>query len=451
MARDLPLTKTKSQKARARAASSSVRPALKGNGAYSMADVKNALKPVVREALANGGAAIGGLSSLPGGSVFGREMGRQLSKLIGSGDYQTNTSVNALIHPPGGVASASFGEDMHTIRLRRREFITDVLAPAIAGNFVNYPYAINAGNRSTFPFLSQLAVNYEEYCFDGLVFEFISSASPYIANSAVGTVIAAMQYNSSAPIFANKYTMENSAFAVSTRIDKNLMYGVECAKGSNAQNCYYVRSGASTLPLTTTDLGNFQLALAPSSTIPANTVLGELWVTYDIVLKRPVLNENRYGVFHLHTTSGSNTAPVGAVGYIDQDTNLGAVNWRWDSTSSLAFSDAVPGDVFMMTYSYIGTTAGVGTATVPGVDVGGSTNISAFNGFGNLTGEDKVSFAISGPITTATSIAFTTMFTVTSTAGVLKFATTGTNWPASPVSVDVYVNLIGHGLVPASI
>lgn len=429
--------------------SSQSRPVLKGSGAYSMGEVKSALKPIIREALASGGAAIGGLSGIPSGGIFGREMGRKLSKLIGSGDYQTNTSMNELIHPPGGPASLSFGEDAHTIRIRRREFLADVLAPSVPGTFKNYVYAINAGNRSTFPFLSQLAANYEEYCFDGLVFEFISSASPYVSNTALGTVIAAMQYNAAAPTFENKYTMENSAFAVSTRIDKNLMYGVECAKGSNAQNCYYVRSGASPLPLTTTDLGNFELAVAPSVSVPASTVLGELWVTYDVVMKRPVLNESRYGLYHLHSPNASASIPLGNSGYIDQQTNFGAVNFRWASQSTLAFDDAVVGDNFLLTYAYIGSTAATGTATIAGIDSGASTGIAAFNGFANTTGEDAVSYVVSAPVVAATSVTFNSMFTATSSSGVIKFATTSTNWPAGTISMEVYISLMGHGLTTA--
>ena len=415
-----------------------------------MKDIKTALKPIMREALANGGAAIGGLSGMSGGSVFGRELGRKLSKIVGSGDYQTNTSVNSLIQPPGGAASASFGDDGMTIRLRKREFIADMLAPPTVGAFFNTPYSINAGSRETFPFLSQIASNFEEYCFDGLVFEFISSASPYTAGTALGTVVAAMQYNAASPDFSNKYTMENSAAAISTRIDKNLMYGVECAKGSNAQNCYYVRNGISPLPLTTTDLGKFELAFAPATSISANTVLGELWVTYDVVLKRPVLQPSRWGYYHFVRGGVSTAGPYGSSGFTSVASN-GISYWSLSTNTTLPFNDAVIGDVWQYTYSLNGTVAAVGVPTVGGL-VTGSGGIEAVDWFATSAGADLTSFIAGGRngaayVTGVTTISITCIFRITSTSGALVFNAAGNaNWPTGTLNCEVSLVSLGNSL-----
>lgn len=431
-------------------------PRVVGSGAYNMEDFKRALKPVMREALAQGGAAIGGL--VPGGSSFGRELGRRLSKLIGSGDYETNTSVNELIHPPGGLASATFGEDANTIRIRRREFLTDVLAPSTAGTFKVYAYPINAGMRTTFPFLSQMAANYQEYCFDGLVFEFISSASPYVSASSLGTVIASMNYNSSEPDFPNKYTMENSSFAISTRVDKNLMYGVECAKGSNPQNCYYVRDGNSVLPLTTTDLGKFQIALATATTVPANAVLGELWVTYDVVMKRPVLSPSRYGVHHSVRSGASATNPMGT-GWLAGQTSLGSNPFTLLSGSSWSFKDAIVGDVFMLTYSFTATVVNTGTFNVGILNAAGTGGASGYvvhNGFASASTADSQSSIAGGRNGSGTyvggviSINFSVLFTITETSGTLVMDTaTNTNWPTGTCSGEAVIVNLGNGIVPA--
>lgn len=280
------------------------------------------------------GSSIGTATGIPGGMLFGREIGRKLSKLVGSGDYTSNMAANDLIKPNGLLPSASFADSNGDyVRIRRREFLQDITTSAVAGAFVNYPFSINAGLHATFPFLNQVASNYEEYCFDGLVFEFISSASPYVAGSALGTVIASMEYNSAMPPFTTKFTMENSAHAISARMDRSLMYGVECSKGSNVQNCYYVRSGASTLPLTTTDLGTFQLALAPSTSVPANTVVGELWVTYDVVLKRPYISGS-LGLYHRFSGTGTSALPFGT--NTVAQTNVGATGFSYTSGTTLS-------------------------------------------------------------------------------------------------------------------
>lgn len=418
-------------------------PRIKGSGMYDFTEIKEALKPVVRQALMSGGAVLGGLAH-PSGNVFGAELGSRLSKIVGSGDYETSTSVNSLIHPPGGPASASFGSDPSLIRIKRREYLTDILAPSSPGSFVNYAFNINAGLRETFPFLSQVAANFEEYCFDGLVFEYISSASPYISGSALGTVIAAMSYNAQSPDFQNKYTMENSAFAVSTRIDKNLMYGIECAKGSNPQNCYYTREGASVLPLPTTDLGKFQLALAPSSSIAANTVLGELWVTYDVCLKRPVLSPSRVGVYHLVRSSGVTvSAPLGASGTTSVQTNTGAINCIITSTSTIAFSDAVPGDVFLLTWYVQGSGASAAAPTVASLTVTGGSPTNALN-------EDTASFLDPTYATATQKLLTVTCITATASNGVITFPTTSTNFPTGTVKTEVIITLIGNGIIPSS-
>jgi len=363
------LTKTKTQKARARANKRA--PRIVGQGSYDFQKfinpMRQALKPVIQDALVKGGGALGSLSNVPGGAAMGAKMGRRISKLIGSGDYTTNeVSVNSLINPGrSALPSSSFGDDGTTIRFKRREFIGDVLTGGVAGVFTNNSYYINPGLPSTFPFLSQLAANYEEYCFDGLVFEFVTSASPYISTSALGTVIASMEYNASSPSFASKFTMENSSAAVSTRLDKSLMYGVECAVGSNVQNCYYVRDGTSVLPLTSTDLGIFQLAIAPGAGVPASSVVGELWVTYDVCLKRPVMNPSRVGAMTYAGTAASATAPAGTKTSLVTTGRLSGSSFATTvASSAVLVLNGLVGDVVQVTVYHVGTSQTFAAPTI---------------------------------------------------------------------------------------
>lgn len=154
-----------------------------GSGAYDfkpmLRSLRNELKPIMKNALIQGGGALGSMSGIPSGRNFGSEVGRRISRLIGSGDYQVNeVSVNNLIKPGKATPSMSFGGDSLSIRVRHREFLGDILTGGVAGVFTNNVFPINAGLRTSFPYLSQIAGNFEEYCFNGLVFEFISTASP---------------------------------------------------------------------------------------------------------------------------------------------------------------------------------------------------------------------------------------------------------------------------------
>lgn len=407
---------------------------IKGSGAYDMTSLKKAIQPLVKKALTSGGAYLGGATGVPGGALFGRELGSKLSRLIGSGDYETNVSVNDLIRPQGVRPSATFGEDLNLVRIRRREFIGDISTSAVAGAFVNYSFPINAGYRTTFPFLSQLADNYEEYCFDGLVFEFVSSASPYIANTALGTVVAAMEYNSSMPPFSTKYTMENSALAVSTRLDHNLMYGVECAKGSNVQNCYYVRSGASTLPLTTTDLGLFQLAIAPAAGVTASSVVGELWVTYDVVLSRPILNASRSAYYHANSINAVAASPFGVS--LKSSSYGGAISVTLTSTV-LTITNAVVGDVYSFYWLFAGGVGGV--LVYPTLTLGGC---AGFNGINQNT-QSSITIPAAGVTSLSMSVFLT--FVATSTTCTITLGAGGT-FPTTATNMDVYVSMLGNPL-----
>jgi len=445
--RDISLTKTKSQKARARANSRSNQ-VISGSGAYSMKQIKSAiapmltsLRPVVREALTGGGRALGAYSGLPGGGIFGEALGKKLSKLIGSGDYTSNTALNDLFTKKAALnAHMVFGDDPMAVRVRRREFLGDISSSSVAGAFVNYTYPINAGMRQTFPFLSQMAANYEEYCFNGLVFEFISSSSPYLSSSALGSVVAAMEYNANAPSFTTKYVMENSALAISNRIDKNLMYGVECAKSDNAQNCYYIRSGASTLPATTTDLGNFQIALAPGSSFPTSAIVGELWVTYDVWLKRPVLNPSRFGFYHQYATTGTASTPLGPTALVSAATNVGNSVVASVSPTVITLTNMVVGDYYLLWWYFAGANTAV--LVYPTVTLSGLTAVNAFT---NDTAS-SVTMPLAGVTSAVMSIGY--YMTASATSGTITFGTGGT-FPTTTTNQETF--LIGMGnAIPAT-
>jgi len=340
---------------------------IKGSGDYEALknSLLSAIRPAVKSVLETGGAALG--SSLgglvgPGGAMAGASAGKMLaqrfSKLIGSGDYSTNiTDVahNSLVRYSGASEYASFSDSKTSVRLRHREYLQDVFV-GTTGVFSNTSFAINPGLSNTFPFLAQIAGNFEEYHMHGLVFEFVSTTSPYNAASAMGSVIMAMEYNAAAPAFTSKPQMENSDFAVSARPDKCMIYGVECA--NNATNNLFIRQGAGPLPLTTTDIGTFQVAtLTPLAT---GVTLGELWVSYDVELFRPHISPARFGYAHwaLNTPAATPagrivssrfpidaSAPRTGVRYGAASTFiLGSV----DADPTVTLSDADVGDTYMI-------------------------------------------------------------------------------------------------------
>lgn len=297
--------------------------------------VKTELKSLIKNSLKMGGGVAGGIAgNFLGNGKMGRKLGKglgaKLSKLVGSGDYAANTediAVNSLVKA-GANQYASFGDNTSSVRIQHREYLRDIYTGPTAGAFNYTTVAVNPGLHESFPYLAGIASNFEEYRVSGIVYEVVSTTSPYNSASAMGSIVMAMQYNASSPPFSTKPQMENSDFAISARFDKSLMYGIECK--DLATNNLYVRAHdiSARTPLTSTDVGLLQIATQPSSTFPTNSTIGELWVSYDIEFLRPHISDPIFSTLSLSYESATFSGYMNeAVGVI---TNTGATGWFTD-------------------------------------------------------------------------------------------------------------------------
>lgn len=153
-------------------------------------------------------------------------------------------------------------------------------------------WLINPGNSQTFPWLASIAARFQEYRFNGLMFEYRTTSSDALnsTNTALGVVIGATEYNVTRADWQNKAEMDNYEFVVSGKPSSNLMFPVECKPGMNVLGKQYVDSSLVVPTQTGQDprmswLGKFQLAT--SGFQASNVVIGELWVTYDVTLYKP--------------------------------------------------------------------------------------------------------------------------------------------------------------------
>jgi len=399
-----------------------------GSGDYAsfMKSVKSTITPLVKNAIISAGGVagnyLGNAAGMSGGNAAGRALASRFSKLIGTGDYATNLSDvthNSLVKASGASEYASFADSKTSVRLRHREYLQDVFV-GTAGVFSNTSFAINPGLSNTFPFLSQIASNFEEYHMHGLVFEFVSTTSPYSSTPAMGSVVLAMEYNAGAPPYTSKPQMENSDFAVSARPDKSMIYGVECANNATAN--YYIRSGASSLPPTTTDIGLFNVATLTN--IAAGINLGELWVSYDIELFRPHVSPAKYGYAHWSLnqpinsvvlqpiTYGTLTVPVGVPQTgVRQGTcsnfyigNLGG--------PTVTFDGADTGDTFMIIISSKAAAASAVTLTVATVGLTAINALQTYTTFGTATSTTSGFTSVAYYTVTSNSVTPTITYTV---------------------------------------
>lgn len=192
---------------------------------------------------------------------------------------------------------SSAGDETGALTISHREYITDIYGNSLDGGvpipFVNKSFEINPGIEASFPWLSQVAQNFEEYSIKQLVYTYKSTIQDVnSANGQVGSVVTATQYNPSRPDFTNKMVMMEYAHAHTTKAVDTNIHGVEAdpAKNSGPEG-KYVRAGDVPIneDIKTYDLGKFQLAVCGTPTVLADLPIGELWVDYTIELRKPKL------------------------------------------------------------------------------------------------------------------------------------------------------------------
>lgn len=215
-------------------------------------------------------------------------------KVSGFGDYvmpQFSPQANNLmkmITDNGPPSLQSTISRSHVIR--HREYLGDVFTGATAGFSITH-YPINPGVSETFPWLSTLAQNFEQYKINGMIFEFKSTSADALnsTNTALGSVILCTEYNSDSDPFSNKQQMENHEFCSSAKQSCSVLHPVECKRSQTSISELYVRIGDVPVgqDLRLYDLGRFSIATVGQQGASVN--IGELWCTYEVEFMKPQL------------------------------------------------------------------------------------------------------------------------------------------------------------------
>jgi hypothetical protein len=243
---------------------------------------------------------------LGGGNMLGGLVG--MPKIFGSGAYSCDQNTLMV----GNQQVPFMHSDSESVRFRHREYITDVSMNGAA--YTALTYNINPGLVGTFPFLSGIASNFQEYSFEGLVFEYKSTSATALVsgtNTALGSVLMAAQYRADAPLFTSKISLLNEMWSVDCKPSDNVILPIECAPKENPFAIQYVRSLAAT-----GDVKMFDLAVVTIATdggqIGQTNVVGELWVSYDVVLRKPQASILTAGfTVAFDSTTYSSALPIG--------------------------------------------------------------------------------------------------------------------------------------------
>lgn len=266
---------------------------MRGRGAYTYRAPARRYKPSTYMK-GRGGYYFKGSASasakLPGfGNVSGSlEGGFSKGTLRGLGAYDISSlNHNVLIKPDLPEVRNTVYVEGGTI-IRHREYLGTITTASSANTFNIQSYPLNPAQSSTFPWLSTIAQNYEEYKPNGLMFEFRSTASDAIASStnlALGQVMLCTQYDPTDPDFSSDIEMLNYSWAQSGKVSDTVRHYIECDPKQSPLSHLYTRAGGLETDLRFTDFGKF--SIATNGLQGTSIQVGQLWVTYEFIMYKP--------------------------------------------------------------------------------------------------------------------------------------------------------------------
>lgn len=278
---------------------------------------------LARRLLRGGASTLGGLVGLAAPAASASDF---ISDILGFGAYHVKQN---------SIATTSeqipeFKADKEgKINIQHRECLGDVLGSTA----FETPFSglINPSNPTMFPWLSTIAKCYEQYRFKGLVFMFKSTSANALnsTNTALGTVLMTTQYDAANLLLKDKVSMEAYEFTTSNPPSVCAMHPVECKPSLDILKSRYVReplaslnptpnpntiafanvigasANASNVGTNITDVGLFQLSTVG---MQAMSIIGELWVSYDIEFMKPrpnMLGTNTLRAQYSSTSAGT--------------------------------------------------------------------------------------------------------------------------------------------------
>lgn len=254
------------------------------------------------------------------GTGLGTLGGMAVDRIMGWGDYTIQK--NVLTMPSQSSTIPLFGKG--SIRVRHKEYIATIISST---EFRNASYNLNPGLFNSFPWLSTIAQNFEQYEWNGLVFQYIPTSGDALSstNAALGKVCMATDYNAVDAEYVSMPQMMGTEFSNIGKPSEAIMHAIECAPSEQPVKKYWVRTGPhpSDTDLRLYDHGKFQIAVSGQQENAFD--LGDLWVTYDVTLSKPVLSSitgDTIPTTHVVFTGVSAANPFGSTRTVQYGSNI---------------------------------------------------------------------------------------------------------------------------------
>lgn len=239
-----------------------------------------------------------------------RALGAVEGAVTGQGEYNLNDTAPASnnLVAGGGLSVPTFtthDDETGALTVQHSEYVKDIYGLPWANtsnpslgykdgvSFQNDAISLNPGLSNTFPWLSQIASNYEEYEFHQLMFCFKTRVGDNLQTSdgQVGTLMMFTDYNATdKPRKTKQDMLQAYGTSVSKITDEDILHGIECDPSKIKGDAHkFVRVGATKQDLHDFDWGLFQISVDNTPIGLSNKVIGELYVSYTVTLRKPRL------------------------------------------------------------------------------------------------------------------------------------------------------------------
>lgn len=242
--------------------------------------------------------------------------------------------VNINISRSGSNATFRAKGSKNGLVVQHKELLQSITGSVAFNGSVDTTYQLNPGIQDCFPWLANIAQNYEQYVFNKLSWEYV----PRCPSNTAGTIYMATSYDAKDyPPFGNSDSMGTYRNSISSGVWAPVWHHSSVKKGKYQQKTM-VRTTAidSGEDIREYDIGNFEFAVEGC----ANTnQIGQLWVHYSVTLFNPkitaglpvsvlgvfqetgspaVESKNYMGPFEAKNTSASQS-PVSDPGRVDSN------------------------------------------------------------------------------------------------------------------------------------
>lgn len=253
-----------------------------------------------------GQTPLGQLGKKLGRSALARAEGALMAS--GSGSYDLNAAAPASnnLVAGGGLSVPTFGthdDETGSLVVQHEEYVKDIYGVPWTSNdpntasivepFVNNAIALNPGLATTFPWLSQIACNYEEYELLQCMFCFKTRVGDNLTTTdgQVGTLLMFTDYNATdQPRRTKQDMLQAYGTSVAKISDNDILHGIECDPSKIKGDAHkFVRCGQTSQDKHDFDWGLFQIAVDNTPAVLSNKVIGELYVSYTVRLSKPRL------------------------------------------------------------------------------------------------------------------------------------------------------------------